>query len=862
VNIETFAVSGSQVGGLGTTTGQGLVCGGFTTDQVFDEQAEKSVKKVSESCGSCIDPPDGLVSWWPGDSNVLDIKGANDGQFVFGTLGNLDVKKAYDYGMVGRGFKLDGIDDHVFVKDSESLDIGKLDSFTVDAWIKTKSVKDQVVFGKQKYALGVAEGKLQFELRDNEGKISVVTSEILVNDDVLHHVAGVRDVSKRKLFIYIDGVEAGSADDLTGSLVNDADFLVGLLFEGIVDEAQFFRRALSQAEINAEFKAGRFGKCKPDCYSTGFTVSQLDMRLVQSASGKVSKQQGFEAATTIGQPIRVSLTDSSVPVSIGISNPDKPVQVPNPEMRVVTAFVVSMDDVKSGIELRVPVPAQDSSAGLYLQAGGVWIQLDGARDKNVLVVRLSGEQVSQYFESRGAKIYALFAVLSLKEAVADKFMKLYDGGGSHAVVFVQGITTNSVSIKKFVHEYSMAQDDAKVYAYSYTPSKPLSVLSKDFAQQASSVLLQDGVREVFIVPYSFGGLVVQDALAHSKENNLALAGMTKDVVYIGTPFGGSPLLEVWDRFFSYVLNTRIAAGLFNVPSVHKDVLDALVNGRQEDSPSVDADYGLVIGTRSYPFTSQFFEKVNDGVIEAPDAVPKWFVEESDCDPNVLRVDVTHDQLPGAWPVRDFVYKLANKDKAISNPDAPVLGYSQSVDISQGSCSSGDRVVIVGDRVSDNARPRQCSCGDGVCGVGENFRTCPQDCATAWQRFNLCLFLPWIINALLMLVLVSSVVYIYRKEKTHERGRGFNVFFVSLVITSSAIAVHFMKCEFLLPLALLLTLLILLLLITALVHFKTPKGYIPPPPAPKRISKPARIPVTKGSLFDELDALRDRLKRRR
>jgi len=27
----------------------------------------------------CVEPPDNLVSWWPGDGNARDIQGANDG---------------------------------------------------------------------------------------------------------------------------------------------------------------------------------------------------------------------------------------------------------------------------------------------------------------------------------------------------------------------------------------------------------------------------------------------------------------------------------------------------------------------------------------------------------------------------------------------------------------------------------------------------------------------------------------------------------------------------------------------------------------------------------------------------------------
>jgi len=33
---------------------------------------------------TCVQPPSGLVSWWPGDGNALDIVGPNNGSLVGG----------------------------------------------------------------------------------------------------------------------------------------------------------------------------------------------------------------------------------------------------------------------------------------------------------------------------------------------------------------------------------------------------------------------------------------------------------------------------------------------------------------------------------------------------------------------------------------------------------------------------------------------------------------------------------------------------------------------------------------------------------------------------------------------------------
>ncbi len=552
-----------------------------------------------------------------------------------------------------------------------------------------------------------------------------------------------------------------------------------------------------------------------------YTVQQIESNIAQpKASGQLtSGKSRFEVKTTLGPSVEVLLASGLVaPLSITLSLPDEAVPVNNPEMRVVTAFAMTLENyhVPEQLEIKVPVPADDLTGWLFVRYGDIWVKLDGKREADKVVVKLTSEQILQYFKGDD-KISALFAVLSVVDPneIADKVVKVYDGGGETAVIFVQGITTTRMSVKKFVQEYSMSRDPAKVYAYYYTPTKTLPELAKTLAEGASSELLKDGVKEVYLVPYSFGGLVAQDALRYSKEHSLTLASLTNKVVYVGTPFGGTPVIDVWNRFFSYIANTKVSAGLLGVD---EDILNVLVTGKQETGPSVEAEYGLVIGTRTYPFTSTFFDVTNDGVVDDPSAHPQWFVERKFCDPNVLRVELTHDQLPGAWPVRDFVYKLTNKDKVRNYPNAPILGYSQSVDIRYKDCQPGDVVVIVGDKGPEESRPHACACGDGICGIDENAKTCPQDCADVWQNLNLCLFLPWGINAILMLLLIVSAIYIYKEEKTHEKGKGFIVLAVILGVIFLMVLAHYIKCEFLLPFALALLGIIALMIITTILHF--------------------------------------------
>ena len=98
--------------------------------------------------------------------------------------------------------------------------------------------------------------------------ISIASGTANLADGTFHHLAGVREGTTLRL--YVDGVQVGTAT--TPSLVNatsNNNVVIGgrdnpefdPYFKGIIDEVQFFNRALSAAEINAIFNAGSAGVC-------------------------------------------------------------------------------------------------------------------------------------------------------------------------------------------------------------------------------------------------------------------------------------------------------------------------------------------------------------------------------------------------------------------------------------------------------------------------------------------------------------------------------------------------------------------------------------------------------------------------
>ena len=75
--------------------------------------------------GGPIQPPLGMVSWWPGDGHANDI--------VDGNHGTLEGGATFATGKVEQAFSLDGIDDFVDLGNAPNLQVSAGD-FTIEAW--------------------------------------------------------------------------------------------------------------------------------------------------------------------------------------------------------------------------------------------------------------------------------------------------------------------------------------------------------------------------------------------------------------------------------------------------------------------------------------------------------------------------------------------------------------------------------------------------------------------------------------------------------------------------------------------------------------------------------------------------------
>jgi hypothetical protein len=235
--------------------------------------------QVTQTGLSCLMPPGGIVSWWPGDGNPNDIQGSNNGTL----MGNAT---AIMPGKVALAFSFDGSDDFVEAPDSPSLSISG--AITIDAWIQPiTTTSQQVIVSKYdspaeqtSYYFGLGpSGPVHFVVY-HAGDTSVfrgVDTVGVIPANSFSHVAATFNPANQEMKIYVNGAESATTLISGSSVVTSifdgtAPLRIGAVknsgigtvsFNGLIDEVELFSRALDITEIQGIFNAGSAGKCKP-----------------------------------------------------------------------------------------------------------------------------------------------------------------------------------------------------------------------------------------------------------------------------------------------------------------------------------------------------------------------------------------------------------------------------------------------------------------------------------------------------------------------------------------------------------------------------------------------------------------------
>jgi hypothetical protein len=234
---------------------------------------------------AAVEPdPDCLVSRWDFEGDYTDSVSGYDGT----PQGDATIVTDAERGNV---LSLDGDMDYVDCGNPAELNFGT-GNWTICAWVKNTMTgtgdinKGSIIAnggdggGGHRYCLIVTEqreGKVNLVCDDNAAKRQTRADATVVNDDVWHHVMGVRDGDT--ISIYIDGIRENGRGvpagyDLSGT--SQANVLIGAItkysdssiykdYAGLIDDVRIYDCALDAG--NARYLAGLGDLIKPGYYS-------------------------------------------------------------------------------------------------------------------------------------------------------------------------------------------------------------------------------------------------------------------------------------------------------------------------------------------------------------------------------------------------------------------------------------------------------------------------------------------------------------------------------------------------------------------------------------------------------------------
>jgi hypothetical protein len=224
----------------------------------------------------CPGVPPGILAWWQGENNAVDVVGGNNGTLVNAVT--------FAPGMVGTAFKFDGISAYVEIPNSNAFNFASNSPLSVELWAyRTGTAGVMQLIGKRD---GCGSTGIHYQMAfDGNGLIfggdggSVRSgSQLLLN--TWTHLAATFDGSTFRF--YTNGVMAGTGRGTLGPPAI-TPLRVGTAgtcstFAGLLDEVSIYDRALSSNEVAAIYQAGSGGKCAIPSVPCAFDTSPSDLK--------------------------------------------------------------------------------------------------------------------------------------------------------------------------------------------------------------------------------------------------------------------------------------------------------------------------------------------------------------------------------------------------------------------------------------------------------------------------------------------------------------------------------------------------------------------------------------------------------
>jgi hypothetical protein len=267
---------------------------------------------VSFSLIRAAEVPANLAAWNGGDGDARDFTGVNNGALVN--------NPGFVVGKVGQAFRFQN-GSHVEIN-SNGIFRGQTEG-TIEAWIRPRGfavgtyrnsaiwVESEASRNFTRFGLFYSDTGLLGVYSNNSTVNAVSPAPLALNEWA--HVAGTYRAGEG-VKLYVNGVLAAASSNSGGALTNDLGAFIGIgalvtaagddfRFNGDIDEASVYTRALSQSEIQSIYNAGTAGKELRAATGTGMNVSNA----LRDATVT------FTEVTTAGETSQTPLDSSILP---------------------------------------------------------------------------------------------------------------------------------------------------------------------------------------------------------------------------------------------------------------------------------------------------------------------------------------------------------------------------------------------------------------------------------------------------------------------------------------------------------------------------------------------------------------------
>jgi hypothetical protein len=267
----------------------------------------------------------GLVGWWKFDETSGTVASDSSGNGNNGTLNGGITRVA---GRLGGALDLDGVNGYVDCGNAAIFDL--TDQVTLAVWVNTRDMGNgqhnpYITKGDHSYAIkGHQWGSIEFYIYSGGWRTCTMPAGASFNGE-WHHLAGTFDGTQ--LLLYLDG-EQQSRTPFTGA-IDTRTFNVNIgrndenqdrLYEGLIDDARIYNRALSAAEIK---KLANPEKASEPSPANGDILNQSEVTLSWNAGENATVHNVYfsddlQAVTDGNAPMETISQTSYGPLSLDL----------------------------------------------------------------------------------------------------------------------------------------------------------------------------------------------------------------------------------------------------------------------------------------------------------------------------------------------------------------------------------------------------------------------------------------------------------------------------------------------------------------------------------------------------------------